>query len=126
MSAGIASPATVTVETRGVANVFSNAALAGIAAIGAATGIPIPFTSWQVEHRPKLRTASENKSRPRAASAANAGAAEVTGAFAAIDGFAMPFNRARYADTAAKSARDSVVAYAAIAVLGMPRATVLL
>jgi hypothetical protein len=100
--------------------------LAGICEIGVATDIPIPFTSWQVEHLPNPRTASEKSARPRAASAERGASGGVAGAlpWSPSEGFATPFNVARYAMTAAKSGRGKLRAKDGMAVPDMPRATV--
>src|SRR5262249_29138341 len=124
-SAGKVSPPTLTVDTLGVFSAFNASTVDGTAAMGAATGIPRPFTSWQVEHRPKLRTASENSARPRVASADRLAEAGAGAAFVVITGFSTPFSLATYATTAVNSVRESVFANDCIAVFGTPRLTVL-
>ena len=91
---GMVSPFMVTVDTSGVDKARNAWTLTGTFAMGVATGMPNPLTSWQVEHRPKPRTASENRMRPRSPSAESTGAAAAAGAgtFVATIGFAMPFS----------------------------------
>src|SRR5262245_66262964 len=102
-SAGKVSPPTLTVDTLGVFSAFNASTVDGTAAMGAATGMPRPFTSWQVEHRPKLRTASENSVRPRVASADRFVEAGAGAAFVVITGFSTTFDLATYATTAVNS-----------------------
>src|SRR5579863_1670174 len=121
MRMGRDSPPMVAVETSGVANAFNAATFAGTAVIGVATEIPIPSTSWQVEHRPKLRVASENSARPRAASPVSDRGAEAT-----LAALLTPFKLATYATTAARSLLERVVAKAGMPAFATPLLTVTL
>src|SRR6185437_3375514 len=116
------SPPSAPVFTSGVASALRSAVDAGTFASGAATGIPKPPTSWQVEHRPKPRTASENSRAPRAASPVNVGRLETASPAPSIltSGLAMPFNVATYAITATKSGGDNLLLKDAIPVSGTP------
>src|SRR3954470_4451026 len=121
------SPPIAPALTPGVASAFSSAMDPGTFDIGAATGIPKPPTSWHVEHRPKLRTASENNRPPRAASPVSVGRVETASPAPSMltSGFAIPFNVATYAITATKSGGDNLVLKDAMLVSGTPFLTTL-
>jgi hypothetical protein len=125
-NAGIVSVSVFAVETWGVLKDRRAETFAGICEIGVVTDKPMPFTSWQVEHLPNPRTASEKSTRPRVASAEGGAFDCVEGmsSRSPSDGFAMPFNVAMYATTAVKSGRDKALAKDGIAVPAMPRAAV--
>src|SRR3984885_271032 len=116
------SPSMVPVFTLGVASALSAATDAGTCAMGAATEIPKPPTSWQVAHRPKPRTASLNSCAPRAASPVSV-APEDTVASEPASGLAMPLTVESYATTANKSGRDNTVTKNPTPVPGTPRMT---
>src|ERR1700722_14161619 len=119
------SPSMAPVFTLGVASALRAATEAGTCAIGAATEIPKPATSWQVEQRPKPRTASLKNSAPRAASPVNLGPVDADAASSSelMLGFAMPLSEATYATTATKSDRDNTAAKDDMPVPGRPRET---